>query len=295
MYSELSPEKISGQAQNQDVQRAQNRLALQQVVDPAALQARYAAENQILQQASQIGQGAPQNVANVATQEAVAGVPGMDAGKKQLVDQALHELSLGATLPPDVQNEIVQAGLERSGMTTGAASPKGIGGTILRKVIGQEGLKLQADRQARASGLLQSAQNLETQRQQVLGTLFPNLSTVQLNNLKGQQGVLAQSNQMVPEAGLGGTDIANIWLARVGATNQLAQSAADAAARGGMSQAQIWNQGMGGAVGYAANALPSTSSFFKSKPAANPVDYSGFDSDQRNLPSSVQTDYSMFE
>jgi hypothetical protein len=200
----------------------------------------------------------------VAAKEAVAGVPGMQEAKQRLVDAALAELDAGATLPPDVQAELVQAGLEQTGMTTGAASPKGFGGQILRQILGTAGLALKKQRQETASGLLGQAQNLEQSRQQILGTLFPNLNAVQLNTLKGKQSVLEQSNQMVPEAGLGGTDIANLWLARVGATNQLAQSAADAAARGATGQAQAWQTGFGSAIPYVANALPSTASVYKS-------------------------------
>lgn len=259
VYSELEPGKISDLATAQDTQRAKDRLALQAIVDPTSLANRYSSQEAIARQLGILGQ-APGEVGAVAAEEAIKGIPGMEEGKKRLVDAALQELSLGATLPPDVQAELVKAGLEQSGMTTGAASPKGFGGTILRQVLGTAGLALRQKRQEQAAGLLGQAQNLESERQRILGTLFPNLSAVQLNTLKGTQDVLAQSNQMVPEAGLGGTDIANLWLARVGATNQLAQSAADAAARGGMAQAQAWQQGLGAAIPYAANALPSTKS-----------------------------------
>jgi diguanylate cyclase (GGDEF)-like protein len=54
------------------------------------------------------------------------------------------EMEAGATLPPDVQAELVKAGLERSGSVSGAAGSPGFGGNIIRKLIGQEALKLQA-------------------------------------------------------------------------------------------------------------------------------------------------------
>jgi hypothetical protein len=264
VFQQLNPEAIGGAATSADVQRAQQRLALQGQIDPALLAQRYASEGAIGKTAADIagGQTPADQVAAVAAQEAVAGTPGMQEAKKGLIDAALKELSAGATLPPDVQNELVRTGLEKSGMVTGAASGKGFGGQILRTILGTAGINLQAQRQQRAAALTTAAQDLETKRQAILGTLFPNLQNVQLKGLQAQQGVLQQSNQMVPEAGLGGTDIANLWLARVGATNQLAQSAADAASRGGMAQAQIWNQGLGNAVGYGSQALPSTASTY---------------------------------
>jgi hypothetical protein len=48
--------------------------------------------------------------------------------------------------------------------------------------------------------------------------------------------------------------VANLWLARVGATNQLAQSAANAAAAGGAAQGQIWGSTLANVAPYAGGA-----------------------------------------
>lgn len=269
VYSELEPGKISGMATAADIDQIRNRLAAQGLVDPALFQLRYQASEDILRQAGQLGkESAATKLGELAAEEARAGVPRMGEVKARLIDEALKELDAGATLPPDVQAELVKAGLERSGQVTGRAGAVGAGGTILRELIGTAGLALKAQRQERAAKLAQSAQSLEESRQNILGTLFPNLSTVQLNQLTGQQRALAQSDELVPEVGLSGQDIANLWLARVGATNQLAQSAADAAARSGQAQAQIWQTGLGSAIGYGTRALPTTSNFFGGSPSA---------------------------
>lgn len=264
VYSELSPDKLQGAATSADIEHATNKLALQGQTDPQLLAARYAAQNKILQGVNELGTGPGSEVEAQATKEALAGTPGMTEAKQKLVDAALHELALGASLPPDVQNELVQAGLEKTGMVSGAATPKGLGGNILRHVLGTAGIQLQADRQQRAAGLLQSAQSLESNRQQVLQTLFPNLAKTQLDRQAAAQSALTLSNNLMPNVGLSGGDIANIWLSRVGSTNQLAQSAADAAARGGMGVAQAWQGGIGGATAAGANALPSTASVWNS-------------------------------
>lgn len=249
VFNQLDPNVIGPQATIADIQRTQNRLALQGQVDPALLSTRYAAENQQAAQLGQLGAGSPEDiVARQAAGEALTGVPGIQDAKKQLVDQALHELSQGATLPPDIQAEIMKAGLERTGQTQGAAGPQGFGQQILRQLIGQAGLNLQTQRQQKAQQLTTTAQQLEQSRQSILGSLFPNLSSVQLNTLKGTQGALQLSDALVPDAGLSGSNIANIWMARVGATNQLAQSAANAAAAGGVAQANAWAP-VGPAVG----------------------------------------------
>jgi hypothetical protein len=261
VFNNLDPSVINAQATGGDIQNAYARLALQGQIDPALLQARYQSEGNLLNQAGQIGvqSGA---VGTQAAQEALAGVKGMTDTKNQLVDAALKQLQAGATLPPDVENQLVQAGLEQSGMVTNAASGRGIGGQMLRTVLGTAGLQLQMQRQQQASQLAQSAQNLEASRQNILQDLFPRLAQTQLQNLGGTQSVLGTSASMLPNAGLSGQNIANIWLARVGATNQLTQSAADAAARGTMGQATAWGNALGGAGSAIGSAIPMMSGWF---------------------------------
>jgi len=262
VYNELEPSKLNAAASSADVQNAQQRLALQGSTDPALLAARYAAQQKILQDVNTLGTGPDTEVAAAATKEALASSPGMTEAKNKLIDAALHELSLGATLPPDVQNQLVQTGLEKTGMVTGSASAKGFGGHLLRQILGTAGIQLQADRQQRAAALTKSAQDLDSSRQQILQTLFPNLASTQLNRQQAAQSALTQAEALKPAAGLSGGDIANIWLSRVGATNQLAQSAADAAGRGGIAAAQAWQPALGAATQFGASMLPSTASLW---------------------------------
>lgn len=258
VYDELSPGKISGAATAQDVQRSKDRLALQAITDPALLATRYAASQKIQQGVEGLGEGAGDALAAQAAAEAMQGSAGMDALKQKLIDAALQEIDAGASLPNDLQAELMKAGLERAGSVTPGASPGGVGGTIARELVGRAGIELKAQRQGRAAALANAAQGLETQRANLLGSLFPALKQNQLANLGAAAGAFGTVNTAVPEAGLGGSDIANLWLARVGATNTLAQSAADAAARGGMAGAQIWNNALGGATQAIGSAMPKT-------------------------------------
>lgn len=270
VFQNLDPATVNAAALSASQQQAANRLALQGKIDPTLLAQRYASEQNIAKQAGSLGAGPAQAVGNVAAQEAVAGAPGAKDAQKALIDAALKELDAGATLPPDVQAEIVQTGLEKTGQMTQTANATGFGGQTIRKLLGTAGINLQFQRQQQAAQLTSQAQQLEESRQKILGTLFPNLSTVQLNTLTGSQNVLKQANDMTPQAGLSGNDIANVWLSRVGATNTLAQSAADAAARGGIAQGQVWGSGLGTAVGYGSRALPSTQSVWNSAVNSNP-------------------------
>lgn len=255
VFDQLNPQKIGAKARAADITRAQERLRLQGIVDPELLAQRYQAERLISDRLAGLQGDEADQVASVAAQEAIRGTQGLEDIKTKLIGEAMSELNAGATLPPDVQAELVQAGLEQGGAATGRASGRGVGGNILRELIGTAALQLKADRQARATQLAQAAQDMDVKRQSILGTLFPNLAQKSLSKLGATQSVLQQSNQMVPEAGLGGTDIANLWLARVGATNQLSQSAADAAARGTIGQGQIYGNMLGAAGSAAGNIL----------------------------------------
>lgn len=256
VFSQLDPAIINQQARSADVNRAQNQLALQGIIDPSLLQTRYDAQGVIAQQLGQLS-GAGSDVSAAATQEALAGVPGLEEARNKLIDAALSELNAGATLPPDVQAELMQAGLERAGQTSGAASAEGFGGNILRKVLGTAGLELQAQRQQRAAALTSAAQDLEGKRQTILQSLFPSLANVQLNKLTGAQNALNTSAALAPEAGLSGQEIANLWLSRVGATNMLSNQMAQAGAQGALGQAQALGglfAGLGRTAGGAFNA-----------------------------------------
>src|SRR5690349_5361475 len=56
VYDQLDPSKIGGAASAQDVQNAQNRLALQALTDPTLLAQRYKSESQISDLASKLGE-----------------------------------------------------------------------------------------------------------------------------------------------------------------------------------------------------------------------------------------------
>lgn len=257
VFDQLEPGKLTGQAEAQDVAREKARRGLQASLDPELARARLAATAGIEQQLAGLTTGAGDVIAGQAAQEAMAATGGFDELKQRLIDTALMELDAGATLPQDVQAELVKAGLERGARATGAISPTGLNET--RRLIGQEGLKLQADRQARAAGLGQAAQDLEVRRATILGSLFPALKQNQLKNLTATGETLALTDAAAPALGLSGEDLTNLWLMRVGATSDILGKKGDVASAGGISQAALWNKAIGGAFGAVADAgIPSS-------------------------------------
>ena len=250
VYNNLNPSTVNAQATQADIQQALAQLALQKQIDPAMAANRTAAENALLAQTQKIGVQSGQ-VGDQAVAEALA-PNNVAANKQSLIDAALGDLKAGATLPPDVEAQLVQAGLEQSGMVTQGASASGIGGTIQRQILGTAGIQLQQARQQQAAQLLTTAQNLETSRANVLQSLFPGLAQTQLANLTGAGQSFGTANAAAPNVGLTGNNVANIWLARVGATNNITSQAGNALAQGAMAQGNIWGQALGGATRAAA-------------------------------------------
>jgi len=256
LFSNLDPQVVGRSALVADLENSKNRLAAQATLDPDLLASRYETEGRIRQQAAELGLTS-KAVQDQAVAEALGAPSTASQSKQLLIDAALGELSAGATLPPDVQAELVKAGLEKGGMVTGTASGKGTGGRITRELIGSAGLQLKQQRQQQAAALLGQAQNREDSRSQILGQLFPSLAQTQLGVLGGEQSVLNQSNAIMPNAGLSGSDVANLWLARVGASTSLSRDAANVAARGAQGVAQAWQPAIGAASNFAASSLPT--------------------------------------
>lgn len=268
VFSNLDPEKLGPIAAAADIKNAKARLALQKELSPELFAARGEAEKNIRDQLKSLGVTSDK-VADQAVKEALTGADVAAQGKQQLIDAALQQLSLGATLPPDVQAELVKAGLEKGGMVVGAASPRGIGGQLTRQLLGSAGIALQQQRQQAAVGLLGQAANLEQSRAQLLSTLFPNLVNTQVMRTQGTQQILGNINAQMAPVGMSGNDVLQLWLARVGSTTQIAQNQSQIAALGAQNSLAAQQKAWGAGSNFAANTLPaSTSSYWNSKPAA---------------------------
>lgn len=262
VYDALDPDRVGRKALAADIKNAKERLKLQKELSPELYAARGEAEAKIRESLKNLGVTSDL-VADQAVKEALTGTDTAAQGKQALIDRALEELNAGATLPSDVQAELVKAGLEKGGMVVGAASPRGFGGQITRQLLGSAALELKRQRQADAAGLLGQAQNLENSRAALLGTLFPNLANTQLAKTAGMQAIYNTINSTMSPAGLTGGDVTNLWLARVGQSANMAREQAQAQALASTNIAATWQRAAGSAIPYAANALPTTTQIVK--------------------------------
>lgn len=250
----MTPDQLQQIATQGDTQRATQQQQLLAQIYPGLAAAQKSAEGSLATQAGGFGaQSLASQVGGEAAKEALS-APSTAGGQQQLIDAALSQLKAGATLPPDVEAQLVQAGLESSGMVTQNASGQGVGGQQIRTLLGTAGIQLQQQRQQQAASLLTQAQQLETQRQNVLQSLFPNLSQVQLQQAGGAQSIFGTAASATPQAGLSGTSLANAWLQRIGATNQATEQLAGIQASGKLAQAQNWSNTIGTLTGSGANA-----------------------------------------
>ena len=254
VYDNLNPAVVNEAAKAADIERTQNRLALQAATDPALSQLRYTSQNALAEAGRKVGEGQGDILANqlfedVSQPEDVK----QKALRTKLIDAALDEIDAGASLPPDVQAELVKAGLERSGTVGTGSSSRGLAGELTRRLIGNEAITLKQARQDQATRLGLASQEMANQRLGLLSGVFPQLKGLESQNLATQQSLFATASNL-PEAGLGGSDIANIFLGRVGATTQIAQSVAETNAKAALDSAAAWSGALGN-IGKAAGGV----------------------------------------
>jgi hypothetical protein len=224
---------------------------LQSQLDPNLFSARYAAEQKLLDTINGPDQG--QEVANQLMAEIGTEDPSITLVKQKLLDSAIDELDAGASLPPDVQAELVKAGLERAGTIGAGSNSRGLAGQETRRLIGKEALELKKTRQNQAMSMTDAADTLANRRYQLLAGVFPNLKALQTENINQSSKVMGLSEEMLPEAGLSGTNLVNLLMARVGASNALTAQGGDAMANLGKALGTAYGNMYGGIAGAASS------------------------------------------
>jgi hypothetical protein len=133
--------------------------------------------------------------------------------RNTLLVQTRDNLNRGAQLPPEFQAELVRTGLE-------AASASGVGGAKqgpvtqrLGTLLGAAGLELESRRRAEAAQAVQLEDALTRSRQQILGDLVSQSSSLPGAKTGFYGTTLAGLEGMVQPVGLTGRDLLNLDLA----------------------------------------------------------------------------------
>jgi len=214
-YDQLQPlnaAELQSIAKQGDIERIQNSLAAQRELDPTFASIRDASSKNIL---SGLRADSVPGAADKAASEFGAGLEATKASDESninaLLEKVKEDLAAGATLPPEFQAELVRSGLENAGVQGLNVSGKGAAGTQIRELLGSSGIALKQQREANARANLGAVDALRTGRQNAL-TRFAELT----NNLTGAKisraaGATSLAHSMMPNIGLSGADLANIY------------------------------------------------------------------------------------
>lgn len=259
-FNQLDPDLVNSMAQEADRARAKGRIALQEEIDPELGELRKLGKQGLLSSAQD---DRLRKVSDTLFKEQAVQDPRLEALKNELINRAQQELSAGATLPPEFQNELVRAGVSRGAATGLAIDERSIGGPVA-SVLGQAGLALQRNREQAAASLIGQAQAITDARTNILANIFPKVETVRAATAAGQ---FATADQALPEFGLSTEDIVNLQIARVAGKNQLSQKAADIKSQQALAQGQFTSQLIGAGAGAISGGLAA---YGATRPAAAP-------------------------
>lgn len=212
LEDQLSLSAVNQQAVMAERQRAKDRIALQEEIDPELAQLRKLGKQQLLEQAQQ--PNASQQSVQVANQlfaEFQKPDQSLEKLKDQIIGRAQEDLSRGATLPPEYQAELVRAGLT-TGSQAGLKTVQSTIGGRVSQALGSAGINLEQQRAAEAAGLANTASNLETSRARLLESIFPTISTSEATQRQVAASTFGIGEQTLPQAGLTGQEAANLQI-----------------------------------------------------------------------------------
>jgi len=163
-----------------------------------------------------------------------------DAAKEEvrsaLLKAAKENLALGSVISPSVQAELMKAGIERASATGSRLSSTGLAGAEAGRVLGLTGLQLEQQRQETAAKLFGQVSQLDNQRMQLLGQLFPAFSA-RRTSFAQIAGVASQiANEAVPEV-FSGQDAATARMSQLQALAALYRQTGEEVARAMTSKA----------------------------------------------------------
>jgi hypothetical protein len=165
---------------------------------------------------------------------------GTDAAKEEvrsaLLKAAKENLSLGSAITPSVQAELMKAGIERASATGSRLSSTGIAGAEAGRVLGVTGLQLEQQRQETAAKLFGQVSQLDNQRMQLLGQLFPAFSARRASFAQIAGAATQIANEAVPEV-FSGQDAATARMSQLQALAALYRQTGEEVAKAATSKA----------------------------------------------------------
>lgn len=214
MGEELSYSRVNQEALNAERQRARNRIAIQEEVDPELAQLRQLGKEKLLAQAKAPDASLESvQVAKHLFEENINPDTGLEKLKNQIIDRANQKMAQGATLPPEFQAELVRAGVSQ-GAQAGLKPVASTVGGKLYQALGSAGVALEAQREQEAQNLAQTATGLQQSRARILESIFPTISQTEATQRNTAAATFGVGEQTLPQGGLTGAEAANLQINR---------------------------------------------------------------------------------
>lgn len=200
------PSRIDALVRKYDRGFLENRLALQKEFDPELYQLRQKGKENLL---AELGRdNATRESARVATalfNENIRPDAQAEELKDRLFSEANEALKLGATLPPELQSELVKAGVAGASGSGFQVDRRAIGGPVA-SAVGSGALALQQQRQNQAVQLGQAAQGLKDARTRILSGIFPTIQSSEQTAEARSAAAFGIGNETLPSGGLSGRE-----------------------------------------------------------------------------------------
>ncbi len=207
----INPHAATSTAKAGDIDRFKDSLEAQRKYDPTLAKIREEGAQSVLDELRK-GDNQSQQLLNKLYNENINEDPGITQLRQEMIRQANQELSEGAKLSPDIQAEMIKAGLERAKSSGLSTDPTSNTGGDIKEVIGTAGLQIQRDRQEAASKLGTSAQQLQATRASILAGLVSTVENASTQRQARAVNAFDFANKSIPAIGLGGADLVNLML-----------------------------------------------------------------------------------
>lgn len=245
----IDPQKAAQLALDTDKTRFREQLKLQREQDPTLASVREKGAAGLLGAFDTESDASAEVLAKTLATEAGADQTSIETLKSKLIEDARKDLEAGAELPPEFQAELLRSGFEQGAQAGFRPSNKGGAARTARTMLGSGGLALKEQRRQSAVSSASAVADLSTARMNILSRVIPTLQSIGGEKQRRAGFAFALANEAVPEAGLSGTEMANLDLARIHQQNQKQGMIGGLQAEKTLARGEMWSGIIGSATG----------------------------------------------
>lgn len=202
----FDPNRLNELVNKYDKGFLEKRLELQKELDPELYALRQQGKENLLKELGRDNDTRQSaRVASKLFEENIQPDQQAEQLKDKLFNEANQALAAGATLPPDLQRELVKAGVAGASGSGFKIDRQAIGGPVA-SAVGSGALALQQQRQQQAIQLGQAAQGLKDARTRILSNIFPTIQSSEQTAEARSAAAFGIGNENLPSGGLTGRE-----------------------------------------------------------------------------------------